>query len=220
METTMRRWQGTRSRMIAAGSLMVVVCGSVGCFSRAPTAVMARELTGFRSAVLNPAALVEVNTIAVAPVTIGAEVVDNVPDKEVTRELLEAMRSEWGQQAFPSGEGSGDAILSTQLRQMTPRDGSAIGSSRPARLEFEMTLRDGKTDRALWRGDYFFGDKALTDNLLELKKRREGGGSGWKNSRDLLASAFRAAARDLADRREQLFVRKGDEPKSRSTAAK
>lgn len=216
----MGRLQGRTAGMITAASLVVVVCGSVGCFSRAPAAVSARELTGFRSAVINPSALVEVNTVAVAPVTIGAEVVDNVPEKEVTRELLEAMRSEWGQHAFSAAEGSGDAILTTQLRQLTPREGSAIGSSRPARLEFEMMLRDGKTDRALWRGDYFFGDKALTDNLLELKKRREGGGSGWKNSRDLLASAFRAAARDLADRREQLFVRQGSEPKNGSRSTK
>lgn len=195
--------------MLTVGSFTLVLCGSVGCSARAPTAVTAREITGFRSAVLSQSGIAEVNTVAVAPVIIGPEVVDNVPEQEITRELTEAMRSEWGQQAFPTTEGSGDAVLTTQLRQMIPREGSAFGSSRPARLEFEMVLRDGKSDRALWRGDYFFGDKALTDNLLDLKKRREGGGTGWKNSRDLLGSAFRAAARDLADRRAQLFAREG-----------
>lgn len=208
----MRWWKGGRSIVGTATSVVVMACGVVGCSSRAPVAVKARDLTGFRSAVLHPAALGDVNAVAVAPVIIGPEVVENVPENEVTRELVEAMRSEWGEHAFPKGEGTGDAVLTTQLRQMIPREGSAIGSSRPARLEFEMVLRDRKSDRALWRGDYFFGDKPLTDNLLELKKRREGGGAGWKNSRELLASAFRAAARDLADRREQLFIRRGDEP--------
>jgi hypothetical protein len=134
-------------------------------------------------------------------------------------DLLEAPRlklsasseqsQKWRQKILLTARSKGiDAILFSDIDRFSSREGSQMGSASPGEVAFRMVLvrvSDGKT---MWRASYSFHDKAFTDNLLALKKRAEGGGTGagWKNTDVLAREAFHAAARKLQTQREAGFT--------------
>ncbi len=183
-----------------------LLIGVTGCSSRAPIAVSVGELRGLRSSVLNEEGLRSVNTISIAPVIVGQSLPEG-DAQSLTTALVEAMNAEWGDAAFLGDSARADAVLEVHVRELSPRDGSAIGAQKTAQVAADMKLKSVSSSRPLWQGDYVFRDRALSENWLDISKRREGGGSGWKKSRELLIGAFQAVARDLANRREELFMR-------------
>jgi hypothetical protein len=183
-----------------------LLIGVTGCSYRAPIAVSAGELRGLRSSVVNEEGLRSVNTISIAPVIVG----QSLPEGDaqgLTIALVEAMNAEWGDAAFLGDSARADAVLEVHVRELSPPDGSAVGAQKTAQVAADMKLKSVSSSRPLWQGDYVFHDRALSENWLDISKRREGGGSGWKKSRELLIGAFQAVARDLATRREELFMR-------------
>lgn len=183
-----------------------LLIGVTGCSTRAPIAVSAGELRGLRSAVVNEKELRAVNTISIAPVVVGQRLPEG-DSQGLTNALVEAMNTEWGDAAFLGETSRADAVLEVHVRELSPLDGSAVGAQKTAQVAADMKLKSVSSSRLLWQGDYVFYDRALSENWLDISKRREGGGSGWKKSRELLIAAFRAVARDLATRREELFMR-------------
>jgi len=100
-----------------------------------------------------------------------------------------------------------DAILFTDIDRFSAREGSQVGSASPGELAFRMVLVRVSDAKTMWRASYSFHDKAVTDNLLALTKRAEGGsGAGWKNTDVLAREAFHAAARKLQSQREAGFT--------------
>lgn len=178
----------------------------IGCASRVPVAVTAGELRGLRSSVVSEKGLKAVNTISIAQVKVGPSLPEG-DAKELTTALVEAMTAEWGDAAFLGDSARADVVLEVNVRELSPRDGSAVGAQKTAQVACDMKLKSVPYSRTVWQGDYVFHDRALSENWLDLSKRREGGGSGWKKGRELLIAAFRAIARDLATRREELFIR-------------
>jgi hypothetical protein len=189
---------------LVAGMIVVASALLGGC---AATGVTSTHLGGLRSVVLDEPGLLSVNTVAVAPV-VSAGDDGALSEAELTQEVVDAMREEWGSEVISASEGSGDGVFAVRIRHLTSLKGSAVGAMQPAEVECEMTLRNMRTKRVVWQGSYVFNDRPLSDNLLQLKKRQEGGGSGWKSEHVLLRSAFRAAAREVAAQRERLFLRR------------
>lgn len=184
----------------------VLLFGGAGCTSQAPIAVSSGALQGLRSSVVSEQSLRATNAISVAPVTLEPGL-SGADAAELTSALVEAMNAEWGSSAFSGDAANADAVLQVHVRELTSREGSSVGAQKMAQVSCDMSLRTVRSSQLIWRGDYVFHDKPLSDNLFELSRRREGGGSGWKQGHELLTAAFRAAARDLANRREELFVR-------------
>lgn len=182
-----------------------LLIGGIGCASKVPVAVTAGELRGLRSGVVSEKGLKAVNTISIAQVKIGPSLLEG-DAQELTTALVEAMTAEWGDAVFLGDSARADAVLEVHVRELSPRDGSAVGAQKTAQVACDMKLKSVPYSQTVWQGDYVFHDRALSENWLDLSKRREGGGSGWKKSRELLMAAFRAVARDLATRREELFM--------------
>lgn len=202
----LRRWgiKGNLPSLLIVGVVAVASVLLSGCTS---TGVNTTHLGGLRSVVLDETGLLSINTVAVAPV-VSAGDDGALSEAELTQEVVDAMRGEWGSEVIPASSGSGDGVFAVRVRHLTSLRGSAFGAMQPAEVECEMTLRNMQTQRVVWQGSYVFNDRPLSDNLLQLKKRQEGGGSGWKSAHALLRSAFRAAAREVAAQRERLFLRR------------
>jgi hypothetical protein len=100
-----------------------------------------------------------------------------------------------------------DAVLVTLIDKYQERKGSRVGAEQAAEVAFRMQLLDVKTGSELWQAQYHFRDHALSDNLFDIRAKGESGaGPGWKKADQLVAGAFRAAARDVAERRDRLFL--------------
>jgi hypothetical protein len=99
-----------------------------------------------------------------------------------------------------------DAKLITKIIRYINRQGSALGSERPAEIDLVMMLvriSDGKT---IWSSSYYYKDKALSENLFRIgDKLTDRNGPQFKNAKELLIAAYHSAIEDLSSRRLQEF---------------
>ena len=103
-----------------------------------------------------------------------------------------------------------DALLITKLLRYEDRVGSSVGADSPAKVDFAMSLVRVSDGKLLWDGNYHFGDQALSENLLKIKDHfgTDGKAKGWRTARELLTDGFRAAFKDIAEKRRAAFVEK------------
>lgn len=71
------------------------------------------------------------------------------------------------------------ALLTTEIREYRLREGSRIGANRGAAVSFEMIVLALPSEEIIWKGRYYFEDRALSENLLEAPKRLAKGGPEW-----------------------------------------
>ena len=174
----------------------------------------------------NSADLVTINTIVVAPVFFDASIdvnLDSGSRQSLTDEVFQAFTSEVGTEVLRSplsqvdkakplsaaGQLDADAVLITAMHGYQERRGSQVGVSQPASVDFTMRLLRKTDGKELWNAVYHFRDQSLSENLLKLPDRLEGGdGVGWKKAREILQGGLRGAARELADARTAQFIRR------------
>lgn len=207
METTLRRHTST---FLAAVTSAVVLL--TGCTDhRVVGERKVERITGLHAEVKNDKALANVHVVSLAPLQFSDEAATHVGKrKDLQDELYQALRTEMGLEVQREEDRSDkvpDATLHVTINQLQERVGSRVGASQPARVDFLMRLVKSTSGDELWRATYHFEDQAVVDNLLRLNRTLEGGGGpGWKSTRELLQTAFRAAGRDISERRLALFV--------------
>lgn len=97
-----------------------------------------------------------------------------------------------------------DAVLLTSMHSLSKRAGSAAGSASSAEVGFTMRMVRTSDGMEVWNAVYSFSDKALSDNLLELRSRVES--PGWMRAQEIIKSAFASAAHDFNEKRLTQFV--------------
>lgn len=176
----------------------------------------------FNSRVSDPQAIASVNSLYVAPVDFSEQAdASGVPGFDLDQQLGSIVKGELGMKVISPDNFSGsrkshdavlaearktsaDAVLFTRVDRFIERSGSAVGGE-GAEVGLTMTIvrmRDGKE---VWRGDYSFHDKAISENLLQLGNRSSGNGAGWRSGRDSLVNGMLLGVRDFNERRLALF---------------
>lgn len=99
-----------------------------------------------------------------------------------------------------------DAVLSTKILKFVNREGSAVGASTPAAVDFSMSLLRVSDGKEVWSASYHFQDASLTENLFKVEERfNNGRGPGWRSAADLLSNGFRSALKDFSSQRFAQF---------------
>lgn len=98
-----------------------------------------------------------------------------------------------------------NGLLVVDLREYREREGSEIGASRGAEVGFYLALSAVVSGEPVWRANYFFQDKALTDNLLEAPKRLKKGEARWVSALSALERGFSEALSKLEAERVSQF---------------
>lgn len=99
-----------------------------------------------------------------------------------------------------------DGVLYTRLLRFVEREGSAVGATVPAGVDFTMTLSRVSDGKQVWEASYHFQDAALSDNLFKVQNRlHDGHGAGWRTADDLLSNGFRSALSDFSSKRQAQF---------------
>lgn len=181
--------------------------------------------------IADPLALVRVNTVLLLPLSFGERTrALNQRSREFFSELQTAAAEELGADLLASKDAlqsfdwdrleidtaelkqlaqrsQADALLVTNLNNLVERAGSKFGSEQGAQVSFEMRLLRAGDLREIWSASYFFQDRALSENLFRAKERLQDADSlGWQTSERVLQQGFRAALRDLSQRRQSQFV--------------
>jgi hypothetical protein len=101
-----------------------------------------------------------------------------------------------------------DGVVVTTVHQFIERDGTAIGSERPASVDFSMRLLRSGSGAEIWRATYHVKDEALSENLLALGERLGSRSvAQFRDAQEMLATGFASAGRDLAEARQLIFQR-------------
>ena len=91
-----------------------------------------------------------------------------------------------------------DGILKLTLNDYKERVGSQFGSTSPAKISFQINLLRQTDNKLIWSANYFFLDKAVTDNLFEIKERfTDSKPNGWQKASELLIQGFNESAQKL-----------------------
>jgi hypothetical protein len=78
-----------------------------------------------------------------------------------------------------------DAIVMGEVWRFVERAGQAAGTLRPASAGFEATLFAAPSGQRLWSGTFDETQRALLENVLNIR-RYPGGGSRWMTAEELL----------------------------------
>ena len=99
-----------------------------------------------------------------------------------------------------------DAILQTTILRFVERQGSAVGATQPAGVDFSMRLVRSSDGKVVWSASYHFQDAFLSENLFKAQQRfSPEAGAGWRSAGDLLAEGFRSAFNQLSTQRIEQF---------------
>jgi len=128
-----------------------------------------------------------------------------VPADEVRKRVPEMGQRDLGALGNRLGV---DGVVVTTVHQFVEREGTAIGSERPATVDFSMGLVRSGSGEEIWRATYHVKDEALSDNLLALGERLGSGSvAQFRGAQAMLATGFASAGRDLAEARQLTFQR-------------
>lgn len=95
-----------------------------------------------------------------------------------------------------------DAVLRTEILRYVTREGSAVGATQGAAVDFAMTMVRVSDGKEVWRASYHFEDQPLSENLFKIRQRFGGSeGAGWRSAQALLQDGFRQAFREFSDKR-------------------
>jgi hypothetical protein len=101
-----------------------------------------------------------------------------------------------------------DARLELRIVRAQERRGGQLGADHGAVASIGLVLRDAQTRAAVWEGNYFYKDVALTDNLLGYGSTVGGKSSeGWVNLDEAVYTGMRAALKRLERDRIAAFSR-------------
>jgi hypothetical protein len=154
------------------------------------------------------AELVGVNSMYVQPVACsGLGCPDPAIMKSLSNDLAEAFNSELTLEVSADQGKPADTRLETLFYEYQERQGSAIGATKPAVVDFSMRLIRNSDGKEIWNAIYHFKDQDLTENLLKADNRiNDSGQMGWKSARQIAKAAFSAAAKTLDAKRTVQFT--------------
>ena len=207
--------------------LSVLLCG---CGSSLSTSTInPKESNDLTSSVVEPRALRNVNSILVVPIELKGKTETQDPStlpyySELVASFIDdaGVEIKGGAELFsirtaPKGvraksdaialgrKSKVDAVLLTEILTLVEREGSSIGANVPARAGFFMVMINTETGEEIWRASYHVTDRALSENLLEVKESSERG-ARWRTASELLQRGFILAARDFGTRRRNQFL--------------
>lgn len=215
--------------LVLRGSVLILLllCGCSGALST--SSVNPKESNDLTSAVVEPRALRNINSILLIPLELKGKTAKRDPATlPYYSELLASFIDDAGveikggadifsvraapqgvrakSEAIALGKKSGvDAVLLTEILTLVEREGSSIGANVPARAGFFMVMISTESGQELWRASYHVTDRALSENLLEVKESSERG-ARWRTATELLQRGFILAARDFGSRRRSQFL--------------
>lgn len=112
-----------------------------------------------------------------------------------------------------AGSHGADAILIGRLNQYKQRQGSAVGSESPARVDLECSLVRVSDGVTLWQGSYHYEDEALLDNLLRVRQKLGNTGApSWYSAEAVFRSGAHELLRRLEKERGSVFFPAGKQP--------
>lgn len=98
-----------------------------------------------------------------------------------------------------------DSRLLVHVLKASERKGGVIGADEGAMIRMRMELTDLQ-GIPIWAGDYYYKDQAVSDNLLDLKKRsREKPHAGWVSLRDLFSRGVKEGIINVNQRRNRVL---------------
>lgn len=223
----MRAWNNGLKRIPFLIALCAAGCMSTRVPSHKPVAQHGVVTPSLLSHAAAPKDLLSVNSIVIAPPQFDrrSQEAERSQDRifnelqQAAREqsnievasgpeldaLLKTRKAAQDWRAVAKRVGS-DAVLSTTILKFVEREGSAVGATTPAAVNFTMSLNRASDGKEVWSASYHFQDDFLSENLFKVRQRfQEGKGPGWRSARDLLAEGFRSAFQELATRRFEQF---------------
>jgi len=109
---------------------------------------------------------------------------------EIPRQSPEALAM------LAAGEFGADAVLLGELRRYREREGSAVGSQRPASVEFVVTLHAAPSGTKLWSARFAHTQTSLSSNVFDTA-RLPGRGSRFLTVAELARFGAEQVAQEL-----------------------
>jgi hypothetical protein len=206
-----------RFRRLAAAIALALCACAAGTTPRAPGGSPVRDTHLSRSheslqriavipftAVPGSADAVTLQTLAAHVAhALGARGLAVVPAGDVARAV--ASEGEVAPSLDPRGaaelaarEFGATSVLLGRVIRWREREGSAIGSTRPASVAFELTLFAAPLPRRLWSGNFDETQRSLTENLLRAQQY-PGSGTRWLSASELAAWGAGELAKTLVE---------------------
>lgn len=164
------------------------------------------EATDFHSSVLNAHELVAPGHMvySVVPVAAGAA----TPNFSFEDRIDDTFAVQFDKNSMPERLGRaarnpGDSELRFSITTNKERVGDKLSISEPAEFGFNVVLIRG--GQAIWKGDFFVKDHAVTDDLYRLSFSTRGG-VHWRTAEELARYGLELAAKALAEDRQQLML--------------
>lgn len=205
--------------------LPILIC--VGCSGYSVTGGPGKTIRPrFESSVFNAEGLREINSLSVSPLVVeqgAAEAISGSEDAMYDK-LVNAIKTEMSIEAIPvrdtkkiiaesgmyphakwlteSARMGLDGMLVLRLHNYNLRKGSAVGADEGASVGFLMSVYRVADGKELWRGNYYFQDKALSENIFRLSRSGE---KGWVSAETLFEQGLQLAIRDFALKRVEAF---------------
>jgi hypothetical protein len=206
-------------------SLLFLGLLQMGCESNTPTNAISPNL---QSKSDNKKNLIAINSILVAPVQFDSSVAANVPSTiDVNAMLSKALQQELqikvvhsipqplknsgnnklhSQYAVDARKMNLDGVLLTKLTSFNMREGSAVGSALPARVDLAMEIVNSESNSVVWQSTYHFQDQALSDNLFKIKERLADNQPKFRSAEEILAEGYSSALKDFSQKRLSGFI--------------
>ena len=173
--------------------------------------------------------LLTVNSLFVSNVEIPDEVRTNSDIKfDFSTQLNDAVSEELGMRVFYAAKDlhndttdsdhyvkalneakrvKADGILVTKVTNFIQREGSAVGSERPAEVDFSMQIIRLSDNKTIWQSTYHFKDQSLSDNLFKIKDRfSKESRLQFRTAEDLIKGGYRSALSDFSKQRLAQFT--------------
>ena len=216
-------------KIIISSAIVLLVGSIVGCQGYSVTGGPGKNASpSLKSESNRTKDLLTINSLFVAPVEVLVEIRSNPEvNFDFSSQLRDAVREEIDLRVFYAGAvdstGSGttvpfdeakrvkaDGILLTKVTNFVPREGSAVGSERPAQVDFSMQVLRVSDGRSLWQSSYHFKDQSLSENLFKIKDRLSKGATPqFRSAEDLIRSGYRSALNNFSKQRLAQFASEG-----------
>jgi hypothetical protein len=99
---------------------------------------------------------------------------------------------------FSQREFGATSVALGRVLRWREREGSAVGSTRPASVAFEVSLYAAPLPRRLWSGNFDETQRSLTENLLRARQY-PGSGTRWLSASELAQWGAAELARTLVE---------------------
>jgi hypothetical protein len=203
---------------------LITAIGILGC-AEIQTPGALDNYAGLQSdLVARPEEMLTISSVYIYPVSYDANNMQGLQEnlkQEIYRRLTEAFKSEsnfdilYDEKVYEKRPGVAlgliaDSVLFTEVTSYVERQGSRIGTSVPAKIDFNQKLIRRIDNKVLWMSSFHFRDRALSENLLQIGNRLDYSGDsvGWLQASKVIEDGFIKSARKLNELRLEQFSKK------------